>query len=208
MGTVHIEPRLDKRAFAPGREIFVQGEVGDCAYLVESGSVAIFQHLNGQRIELGTIREGEIFGEMAAIDGGSRMATAVAVDRVVLTRIPKEIFDRKLGEADKCIRGIVNFFIRTIRNNHLSFVRRPRSASDHLRLMEALANHLHAFAGRFRHTEEGAALARALGNLDMALVEVRRAAKACPDKRHNLVVDEDRDALLHRMAHERSAVGG
>jgi CRP/FNR family transcriptional regulator, cyclic AMP receptor protein len=197
MITIHIEPRLEKRTFLPGREIFAQGEVGDCAYLVETGAVTIYQHLNGQRVELGTISQGEIFGEMAAIDGGLRMATAVAEVRTVVTRIPKEMFDRKLGEADKFVRGILNFFIRTVRNGHRTFVRRPRSVGDHLRLIVALTNDLHAFAGRVRDTEGGEPLRNALAELDLALMAVQRAANRCPDNRHDLILDED-EALAKR----------
>lgn len=199
MGTVHIEPRLERRTFAPGREVFGQGEQGDCAYLLESGSVTIFQHLNGQRIELGTIKKGEIFGEMAAIDGGLRMATAVAVEQTVVTRVPKELFDRKLGEADRFVRGILSFFIRNIRNSHQTFVRRPRSVSDHLRLMMALNKNLHAFASHCPDTGGAAELGQALVALDRAVVAVRNAAARCPDNRHDLVVDEEEKLTSRRL---------
>lgn len=199
MGTMHIEPRLERRTFAPGREIFGQGEQGDCAYLLETGAVTIFQHLNGQRIELGSIKKGEIFGEMAAIDGGLRMATAVAVERTTVLRVPKEMFDRKLGEADKFIRGILAFFIRNIRNSHQTFVRRPRSVSDHLRLMATLNKNMHAFAGHCPDGKAGAELNQALLELDRAVVAVRNAAERCPDNRHDLVVDEEEKLTSRRL---------
>lgn len=195
MGTMQIEPRLDKRTFAAGREIFAQGEEGDCAYLIETGAVTIYQHIHGQRIELGTVAKGEIFGEMAAIDGGQRMATAVAVEHTVVTRIPKILFDRKLGDADKFVRGILNFFIRNIRGSHRHFLRRPRSVKDHLRLIEELAGNLHAFASRSGDTEAADELRASLADLDRIVVAVQQAASRCPDNRHDLIVDVGDDEL-------------
>lgn len=195
MGSLQVEVRLEKRNFVTGHEIFAQGATGDCAYLVESGAVTIYQHINGQRIELGTVAKGEIFGEMAAIDGGKRMATAVAVERTVATRIPKAVFDRKLSEADKFVRGILNFFIRNVRGNHRHFLRRPRSIKDHLRLMEVMAGNLHAFASRAGTTEAATELRDRLGELDRVVREVQTAAARCPDNRHDLIVDVgDEDA--------------
>jgi CRP/FNR family cyclic AMP-dependent transcriptional regulator len=195
MGTLNAEPRLEKRNFAAGREIFAEGEAGDCAYLVESGSVTIHQLIDGRRVELGIVSPGEIFGEMAAIDGGRRMATAVAQQRTVATRIPKAMFDRKLSEADKFVRGIVNFFIRSIRGNHRHFVRRPRSVSDQLRLMEMLAGNLRAFSDKVGDHDAGSELRDRLDEFDRVFATVRQAARQCPDNRHDLIVDVGDDDI-------------
>lgn len=189
MGTLHGEPRLEKRTFASGREVFAQGDEGDCAYLIETGSISIYQVADGQRIELGVLGPGEIFGEMAAIDGGRRMATAVALEPTIATRVPKAMFDRKLAETDKFVRGILNFFIRTIRGQHRHFLRRPRSVNDQLRLMETLAGNLRAFSRRVADPAAAGDLQARLGELDRVLADVRQAAARCPDNRHDLIVD-------------------
>lgn len=200
MVTSHIEPRMERRSYVAGREIFGQGDLGDCAYLVETGQVTIVHHLDGQRVELGVIGPGEIFGEMAAIDGGPRMAAAVAASTTVLTRIPKDLFDRKLAETDKFIRGLLNFFIRIIRANHHTFVRRPRSVADHLQLMGNLAEELGAFADRVGDTAAAAGLRTALVKFEGAVAAVRRAAEDCPDPRHDLVREDGNGAQPGRMA--------
>lgn len=191
MSVKNLAPRLERRSFAPGREIFAQGEAGDCAYLVESGAVTIYQHLDGRRIELGIVRQGEIFGEMAAIDGGPRMASAVATERTEATRIPKEVFDRKLNEADRFVRVILNFFIRTVRSGHQTFLRRPRSVPDHLRMLEMMSSDLHAFHKHVDQPEAAQELEEALSELDQVIQKVARAAERCPDKRHNMISDEE-----------------
>jgi len=52
---------------ARGETVFSQGEVGDAAFLLEAGSVAIHQHIDGHQLELDAVAPGEIFGEMAIL---------------------------------------------------------------------------------------------------------------------------------------------
>ena len=65
------------RVFPAGAVIHLRGDVADCAYIIKSGSVEIRHH--GRPVE--TLHAGEIFGEIGLIDGGLRIATAVASER-------------------------------------------------------------------------------------------------------------------------------
>ena len=48
-----------------GVPIFHEGETGDCAYIIEKGSVELSILINGTQKKIGTLQEGAIFGEMA-----------------------------------------------------------------------------------------------------------------------------------------------
>jgi EAL domain-containing protein (putative c-di-GMP-specific phosphodiesterase class I) len=73
-----------------GDIVFREGDDGDCAYIVEVGSVVIWSHRDGDRIELAVIRPGSIFGEMSVIDNIPRSAHANARGR---TRLRVVTFD-------------------------------------------------------------------------------------------------------------------
>jgi len=64
--------------YPKGTTLFRQGEPGDAAFIVNSGSVGIYREVEGKRVPLATLRKGELFGKMAVIDGSPRMATANA----------------------------------------------------------------------------------------------------------------------------------
>ncbi len=158
------DSKIEKRHYQRGDEIFSQGDLGDAAYIVETGRVTVFQQVGGEdgrplhTVELGDIKPGEMVGEMAVLDYGRRMATAVAAEDSVLTRIPRLLFDRKLGTSDRFIRGILTFFVRSIRNNHRIFLRKPRSLRDHHSLMLLFAEDVAGFARRLEAVDERAAL--------------------------------------------------
>ncbi len=70
------------KTFTRGETIFREGDAADCLYVVTEGKVDITL---GNRL-LKALGEGEIFGEMALIDGAPRSANALA--RTDVTLIP------------------------------------------------------------------------------------------------------------------------
>ncbi len=107
---------VDRRSFPVGEYIFRQGDRGTHAYVVQSGSVQII-HRSGEREKvLGQISQGGIFGEMALIDDSPRMADARTREAVTLMVIDRETFRRKLKGTDPFIRGLLNIFVRNIRD--------------------------------------------------------------------------------------------
>lgn len=109
---------LDRRVFAQDEVIFKEGEIGRrCAYLVESGKVEISKNLdNGTVKVLGYVPSGGIFGEMALIDNKPRMAMARAVETTSVIIISEHILTEKLKKTDPFIRGLINVFMRNIRD--------------------------------------------------------------------------------------------
>lgn len=99
--TVTKGPKLQRFRFAPGVRIFVQGDPGDLAFVVEGGRVAIRQRRTGSEpeIEIAQIGVGAMFGELALIDGLPRTASAVAIETTNCVAISPAQFEAHLAEA-------------------------------------------------------------------------------------------------------------
>jgi CRP-like cAMP-binding protein len=101
--------------YPPGTVIFTEGEAGTTAFVVELGKVRIYKTREGRQIELGEVRRGGIFGEMALIDDQPRMATAEAVEETTCVLIPKDRLAGQLELAPKGVKVIVNALLGNIR---------------------------------------------------------------------------------------------
>jgi len=81
------------RQFREGEAIFQQGDPGQMLYLVESGQVRIYvQDEEGQETSVTLCGPGDMFGELAVIDGLPRSASAVAMDRTVVHILSRDRF--------------------------------------------------------------------------------------------------------------------
>ena len=81
------------RRVQPGEAVIDYDDNSDEVFLIISGTVRIAIHsANGQEVILGEAGAGEIFGEMAAIDGLTRSANVTAVHSSVLCCLPRAIF--------------------------------------------------------------------------------------------------------------------
>lgn len=74
--------------FSDRHYIFEEGDAADGVCLVLSGEVEIFRQFGTREQLLGVFKEGDFLGEMAAIDGLGRSATARARGPVTLGMIP------------------------------------------------------------------------------------------------------------------------
>ncbi|HAS89144.1 MAG TPA: Crp/Fnr family transcriptional regulator [Desulfovibrio sp.] len=75
------------RTFRKGEVIFREGDKGNVAYMIQSGSVNIVKKIKGKRQVLATLGPGELFGEMAIISKCERVAGAEACTECVLLEL-------------------------------------------------------------------------------------------------------------------------
>ena len=81
---------VDLRSLSAGTTLFHAGEPGDSLFVVRSGEVELFiKDTAGQKIVLSVVGTGEIFGELALLDRGSRTATAVALTDTELLELDR-----------------------------------------------------------------------------------------------------------------------
>ena len=81
---------MQRKSFASGEVICEKGDPGDAMYVILKGQVKIvLPSGDGNEALLGTLDEGDFFGELALIDGQPRSATIIATqqtDTVLLRR--------------------------------------------------------------------------------------------------------------------------
>src|SRR3954466_12826277 len=125
---VHFDDlAMHQIAFPKGKVLFKQGDKGDAAYIVQTGAVGIYREASGRKIPLATVRRGELFGEMAVIDGTPRLATAFALEDSALMVIPIEVMVEKLKKSDSFIRALIHMLMNNLRHVHDTYSPKSRS---------------------------------------------------------------------------------
>ncbi|MEP7366476.1 MAG: ATP-binding protein [Acidobacteriota bacterium] len=85
-----LQAVTQQKSFAPGQEIFKEGDPGDGVYVVQSGQVQISAIIGtGERIDFSRVQAGDFFGEMAVLDNQPRSACATAETDTVVFFIPR-----------------------------------------------------------------------------------------------------------------------
>ncbi len=108
--------RLEKQSFNPGDRVFLEGEKGDKAYLIESGMIEISKKVSGgEQVVVAVLGKGELIGEMALIDGQPRAATARVVKSSVLMIIGRADLVDRLKKTDPVIRRLLGVFTKRLR---------------------------------------------------------------------------------------------
>jgi CRP/FNR family cyclic AMP-dependent transcriptional regulator len=93
--------------FRDRQVIFKEGSNGDWIYVVEEGEVEISKNVDDQRIVIETLKEGDIFGEMAYIDKEPRSATAIAKGATVVGIIDRDFFDSEFNKISSDFQKII-----------------------------------------------------------------------------------------------------
>jgi CRP-like cAMP-binding protein len=90
---------LSKRAHAGAGEVICrEGEPGGEFFVISSGEVRVScETVEGEK-ELARLRQGQFFGEMAALNGDKRMASCAAVGDVELIAFPLAAVEKVLEE--------------------------------------------------------------------------------------------------------------
>ena len=95
--------RCQRQRYPKGGFVFHEGETGDSAHLIDSGTVAVrVTGPSGDLVTLDVLRPGDVFGEQALIDEGSvRSATVVALERTETMRFHRREFEVALGPSPR-----------------------------------------------------------------------------------------------------------
>ena len=122
--------QLFRQTYAPGAEIFREGEVGTHAYVIERGQVEVTSLHHGHAVRIATLGPGELFGEMALIDDQVRSATVTAVEETECVRVDRSQFAEKMGRADPLLNLLLLVILRRFRWTQQRMIRQGATVGD------------------------------------------------------------------------------
>lgn len=94
-----------------GDRLMVEGEDGDCLYVIAAGRVRIER--GGRAIaEMGP---GEVVGELAVLSPGARTATAGVTEAGRFLRVGAEVMDELLLDHPDVARSIIEVLVQRLR---------------------------------------------------------------------------------------------
>ncbi len=146
MGTDHCRALFaDARPvqFAAGQTIFAAGEPGSNVILIESGRVEVsITSITGRKSVLAHMGPGEVLGEIAALDGGTRSADSVAANKVTGLVLARENVLAFVSERPEIARAVIVELCLKVRNASEMFLTQsviegePRLARGLIRLFD------------------------------------------------------------------------
>ena len=81
---------VDEWSSPPGQHIFFQGDIATEFFVVAQGKVRVYIPGHGDELDLGIVGDGQMFGEGGLLDGGPRVASAIALEPSTILRIPRD----------------------------------------------------------------------------------------------------------------------
>ncbi|MDP6358218.1 MAG: cyclic nucleotide-binding domain-containing protein, partial [Planctomycetota bacterium] len=94
---------LEEEEYVAGQNIFEEGDLGTCLYIVVRGSVRIHKG----EVAIATLKERQIFGELAAIDPEPRSASVTAEEETTLFRLSQSGLIELIADRYEVSEGIM-----------------------------------------------------------------------------------------------------
>lgn len=106
------------RAFARGQAIFAQDDPADTLYVVASGLVVIFLATpDGRELAINELRPGDVFGEIALLQGQRRSASAVARQASEVVFVDGRTFLAQLDSEPRLMRQLLESLAHRLRES-------------------------------------------------------------------------------------------
>jgi len=189
--------------FRQGQAIFHQGDPGQVLYLIQTGQVRIFVTGDeGQETSVNICGPGDIFGELAVIDGLPRSASAVAMEATVMLTLSRELFREHMRRSPQLALN----FLKTL-SVRVRYSTRQMDSRTFLSVPRRLARKLLELAQTYGVAEpEGVRINTTLTQSDLAsLIGATRESinkalgllrrRGLVRMRHNSIIVVDPDAL-------------
>ena len=113
-----IQELCKTRKYPKNSMIILEEEMGDVVFIVMSGTVKITRvNDEGKEVILAMLGSGEVFGEMAILDGESRSANALSQENCEVVTINREDFLNLLKTNNKVALNLMTEFAIRLRKS-------------------------------------------------------------------------------------------
>ena len=113
-----IQELCKTRKYPKNSMIILEEEMGDVVFIVMSGTVKITRvNDEGKEVILAMLGSGEVFGEMAILDGESRSANALSQENCEVVTINREDFLNLLKTNNKVSLNLMTEFAIRLRKS-------------------------------------------------------------------------------------------
>lgn len=102
------------RTYHKGKVIFQEGQESKIAYMIKSGSVDIFKIIDKKKTVMGTLRRGDIFGEMSLLADQKRTASAEAASFCELVVLTEEMMNKLLRASPETVRKMLELLAKRV----------------------------------------------------------------------------------------------
>jgi CRP-like cAMP-binding protein len=113
-----------------GQIIFQEGDQGDALYVIQSGEVRITKNTPAGEVDIATLGEGEIFGEMALFDQLPRSATAIVAREARILKVDKRKFFSSISRDPTLAFKILESMSRRTRRINDGFTKLKKKKFD------------------------------------------------------------------------------
>ncbi|MCX6529303.1 MAG: Crp/Fnr family transcriptional regulator, partial [Actinobacteria bacterium] len=113
-----IAASAQEKSLVRGDVLFKEGDAPDALYIVLSGRIAIAidnKPLDSRESVVALMVEGNLFGDLALLDGGARSALARALEPSTVLRIPYSAVEPQLSNNPDLLWGITRVLARRLR---------------------------------------------------------------------------------------------
>ena len=113
-----IAASAQEKSLVRGDVLFKEGDAPDALYIVLSGRIAIAidnKPLDSRESVVALMVEGDLFGDLALLDGGARSALARALEPSTVLHIPYSAVEPQLSTNPDLLWGITRVLARRLR---------------------------------------------------------------------------------------------
>ena len=113
---------------APGEFLIREGDQADALYVVLAGEMDVTKRAGRSEIPVARVGPGALQGEIAALEGGRRLASVAAIDAAEVLRIPVSAVRELLGAGPDVALAVIRTAVTRLREMESMFREREKLA--------------------------------------------------------------------------------